>query len=221
MPKAASPCPGASPHVCSLTALCRDSASSLLWGLGASSHREQLLLQNKCPIAWEPKGEKKLGGAEPHQGWPLSSPSLIPSGCSCLGGQHPFCLVIPGWCPPFMDSAAGRATLPAQLQIPGGSWLWQRREATEPQLQWKQGEVQSIPLQGLGTGRLTLSWTPPLLPYDSFLTPFTPWPAGQPSLLRLFAAGGRMRLGLELMLTWHRTCKGSQPGRALPHPQAI
>lgn len=115
MAKAASPCPGASPHVCSLTALCRDSASSLPRGLGASSHREQLLLQNKCPTAWEPHGAKKAWGER-------ASPGVapqFPSGCSCLGGQHPFCLVIPGWCSPFMDSAAGRAMLQAQFQIPG------------------------------------------------------------------------------------------------------
>lgn len=115
MAKAASPCPGASPHVCSLTALCRDSASSLPRGLGASSHREQLLLQNKCPTAWEPHGAQKAWGER-------ASPGVapqFPSGCSCLGGQHPFCLVIPGWCSPFMDSAAGRAMLQAQFQIPG------------------------------------------------------------------------------------------------------
>lgn len=163
-----------------------------------------------------PWSKKSLGGKSLTRGGPsVPLRLLLPWRTASLLPGHPRLVF------PLHGQCCRPCHAPGTVPDPWGSWLCQRREATEPQLQWKQGEVQLIPLQGLGTVRLTLSWTPPLLPYDSFLTPFTPWPAGQPSLLKLFAAGGRTRLGLELMLTWRRTCKGSQPGRALPHPQAI
>lgn len=186
--------------------------------LGAIGHREQLLLQNKCPLAWEPRGVKGLGGRAP-----LGSSSLISSGCSCLRGQHPFCPLTPVWCPRFMDSAPGRATLPAQPQplIPGGSRQWQCRRTVQPQLQWKESEVQSIPVQGLKTVGLILGWAPSLLPYNLISNPLFPMASGAAEPLKAVSSWGRMRLGLESMPACHRTCKGSQPCRGLPHAQAI
>lgn len=213
---------GASPHGCSLRPLCRDSGSSLPRGLGASGRRDQPLLRTRCPVAWEPHGEKGSRG-EPLQGWPLGSPSLIPSGCCCLGGQDPFCPVIPSGCPPSTDSAPGCAALPAQPhpQPPEGPGHGSAGERLNPTCDGREVRCSRSHCRGWGqwgspwAGHHTSSHT------DSFPTPSPPWLVVQLSLLRLFPAGGRTRSGLEMMLTRHRTRKGSQPAWGLPRPRAV
>lgn len=175
MAEAASLCPGASPHVCSLTALCRDSASSLPWGLGASSHREQPLLQNKCPAAWEPPGAKGLGGRAPPGVAPWfpqldALQLLLPWRTAFLLPGHPRLVSLLHRQCSRPCHAPGTAPAPD----PWGSQRWQRRGAVKPQRQWQEGEVQLILLQGLGTVGLTLSWIPPLLPYRLISNPLSP-----------------------------------------------